>query len=128
MTIYSFKLLLCVLRGKRNQSSFHLISYLLARLFEVKVPPISPAALVPSIDSVPLVSLFQLLRLRSKSTLSINTKLLCSQFESLVEPFVKRTVEPCKKVLSDAGAKANTINDVILDHLSFVSNAEKRRQ
>ncbi|THV06681.1 heat shock protein 70 [Dendrothele bispora CBS 962.96] len=44
----------------------------------------------------------------------INTKLLRSQFESLVEPLVKRTVDPCKKALSDAGVKANEINDVIL--------------
>ncbi|THU95730.1 hypothetical protein K435DRAFT_859239 [Dendrothele bispora CBS 962.96] len=80
----------------------------------LRLARISPAALVPSVDSVPLASLFQLLRLRSKSTLSINTKLLCSQFESLVKPFVKRTVKPCKKALSDAGAKANTINDIIL--------------
>ncbi|THU77019.1 heat shock protein 70, partial [Dendrothele bispora CBS 962.96] len=41
----------------------------------------------------------------------INTKLLRSQFESLVEPLVKRTVDPCKKALSDAGVKANEIND-----------------
>ncbi|KAK7472423.1 Hsp70 ATPase ssc1 [Stygiomarasmius scandens] len=44
----------------------------------------------------------------------INTKLLRSQFESLVEPLIKRTMDPCKKALSDAGVKANEINDVIL--------------
>jgi molecular chaperone DnaK len=44
----------------------------------------------------------------------INTKLSRSQFEALVEPLVKRTLEPCKKALSDAGVKASEINDVIL--------------
>jgi molecular chaperone DnaK len=44
----------------------------------------------------------------------INTKLLRSQFESLVEPLVKRTFDPCKKALSDAGVKASEINEVIL--------------
>ncbi|GAW04349.1 heat shock protein 70 family [Lentinula edodes] len=44
----------------------------------------------------------------------INTKLLRSQFESLVDPLVKRTTDPCKKALSDAGVKASEINDVIL--------------
>ncbi|KAH9485584.1 Heat shock 70 kDa protein [Psilocybe cubensis] len=44
----------------------------------------------------------------------INTKLMRSQFESLVGPLIQRTVEPCKKALSDAGVKANEINEVIL--------------
>lgn len=44
----------------------------------------------------------------------INTKLLRSQFETLVAPLVQRTVEPCKKALSDAGIKASDINEVIL--------------
>jgi len=44
----------------------------------------------------------------------INIKLLRSQFESLVEPLVKRTIDPCKKALSDAGVKASEVNDVIL--------------
>ncbi|KAF5357281.1 hypothetical protein D9758_005917 [Tetrapyrgos nigripes] len=44
----------------------------------------------------------------------INIKLLRSQFESLVDPLVKRTIDPCKKALSDAGVKANEINEVIL--------------
>ncbi|KAK0241343.1 heat shock protein 70 family [Armillaria nabsnona] len=44
----------------------------------------------------------------------INTKLLRSQFESLVAPLVQRTVEPCKKALSDAGVKVTEINEVIL--------------
>ncbi|KAF5380576.1 hypothetical protein D9615_004656 [Tricholomella constricta] len=44
----------------------------------------------------------------------INTKLMRSQFESLVGPLVQRTVDPCKKALSDAGIKPNEINEVIL--------------
>jgi molecular chaperone DnaK len=44
----------------------------------------------------------------------INTKLLRSQFESLVAPLVQRTVEPCKKALNDAGVKPSEINEVIL--------------
>jgi molecular chaperone DnaK len=44
----------------------------------------------------------------------INSKLLRSQFEALVAPLIQRTVEPCKKALSDAGVKPNEINEVIL--------------
>jgi molecular chaperone DnaK len=44
----------------------------------------------------------------------INTKLLRSQFESLVAPLVQRTVEPCRRALTDAGVKSNEIDEVIL--------------
>ncbi|KAF8891845.1 heat shock protein 70 family [Infundibulicybe gibba] len=44
----------------------------------------------------------------------INNKLMRSQFESLVASLVQRTVEPCKKALSDAGVKPSDINEVIL--------------
>lgn len=44
----------------------------------------------------------------------INTKLLRSQFEALVSPLVQRTIDPCKKALSDANIKANSIDEVIL--------------
>ncbi|KAG9041997.1 70-kilodalton heat shock protein [Tulasnella sp. UAMH 9824] len=44
----------------------------------------------------------------------INTKLLRSQFETLVAPLVQRTVEPCKKALADAGVKPSEVDDVIL--------------
>ncbi|KZP10654.1 heat shock protein 70 [Athelia psychrophila] len=44
----------------------------------------------------------------------INIKLLRSQFEALVSPLVQRTVDPCKKALSDAGVKASEIDEVIL--------------
>ncbi|KIP11332.1 hypothetical protein PHLGIDRAFT_83804 [Phlebiopsis gigantea 11061_1 CR5-6] len=44
----------------------------------------------------------------------INLKILRSQFESLVGPLIQRTIDPCKKALSDAGVKASEINEVIL--------------
>lgn len=44
----------------------------------------------------------------------INIKFLRSQFESLVNPLVQRTVDPCKKALSDAGVKSSEVNEVIL--------------
>lgn len=44
----------------------------------------------------------------------INNKILRSQFESLVSPLIERTVQPCKKALSDAGVKASEIDEVIL--------------
>src|SRR6201999_4003897 len=44
----------------------------------------------------------------------INTRLLRSQLESLVGPLVQRTIDPCKKALSDAGVKASEVDEVIL--------------
>ncbi|KAM6502569.1 Heat shock protein 70 family [Amanita muscaria] len=44
----------------------------------------------------------------------INMKLMRSQFESLVDPLINRTIDPCKKAISDAGVKPNEINEVIL--------------
>lgn len=44
----------------------------------------------------------------------INLKFLRSQFESLVAPLIERTIDPCKKALTDAGVKASEINEVIL--------------
>ncbi|KAF8911526.1 heat shock protein 70 family [Gymnopilus junonius] len=44
----------------------------------------------------------------------INNKMMRSQFESLTQPLIQRTIEPCKKALSDAGVKASEINEVIL--------------
>ena len=44
----------------------------------------------------------------------INSKLLRSQFKSLVAPLVQRMVDPCRKALSDAGIKASKIDKVIL--------------
>ncbi|GAO47364.1 hypothetical protein G7K_1572-t1 [Saitoella complicata NRRL Y-17804] len=44
----------------------------------------------------------------------INTKLTRAQFEKLVDPLIKRTVEPCKKALKDAQVGANQISEVIM--------------
>ena len=44
----------------------------------------------------------------------INLKMTRSQLESLIDPLVKRTIDPCKKALSDAGVKASEVNEVIL--------------
>ncbi len=44
----------------------------------------------------------------------LNIKLTRSKLESLVEDLVKRTVEPCKQALKDAGISADKIDEVIL--------------
>ena len=44
----------------------------------------------------------------------LNVKVTRAKLESLVEDLVKRTIEPCKVALKDAGLKASEINDVIL--------------
>ncbi|OJT08051.1 Heat shock 70 kDa protein [Trametes pubescens] len=44
----------------------------------------------------------------------INIKVLRSQFESLVSALIQRTIDPCKKALTDAGVKASEVNEVIL--------------
>ncbi|OCF32991.1 chaperone DnaK [Kwoniella heveanensis BCC8398] len=44
----------------------------------------------------------------------INLNLTRARFESIVKPLVDRTIEPCKKALSDANTKASEINEVIL--------------
>ena len=44
----------------------------------------------------------------------VNLRILRSQFENLVDPLIKRTVDPCKKALSDAGVKASEVDEVIL--------------
>jgi len=44
----------------------------------------------------------------------LNVKLTRAKLESLVEDLVKRTIEPCKVALKDAGLKGSEINDVIL--------------
>jgi len=41
-------------------------------------------------------------------------KLSRAQFESMTSDLVQRTLEPCKKALSDAGLKASDIDEVIL--------------
>ncbi|XP_023222183.1 stress-70 protein, mitochondrial-like [Centruroides sculpturatus] len=44
----------------------------------------------------------------------MNIKLSRSKFESLVQDIIKKTVEPCKKAMSDAEVKQSDIGDVIL--------------
>ncbi|KAG7661438.1 SSC1 [[Candida] subhashii] len=44
----------------------------------------------------------------------INQKISRSQFESLVDPLIKKTVDPCKKALNDAGLSTSDISEVIL--------------
>ena len=44
----------------------------------------------------------------------INQKMSRSQFELLVDPLVKKTVDPCKKALKDAGLSTSDISEVIL--------------
>jgi len=44
----------------------------------------------------------------------LNVKVTRAKLESLVEDLVKRTIEPCKMALKDAGVSANEVNDIIL--------------
>ncbi|CAK7896904.1 heat shock protein Ssc1p, mitochondrial [[Candida] anglica] len=44
----------------------------------------------------------------------INQKITRAQFEALVDPLVKRTVDPCKKALKDAGLSTSDVSEVIL--------------
>ncbi|WP_370233033.1 molecular chaperone DnaK [Hyphomonas sp.] len=44
----------------------------------------------------------------------LNIKLTRAKFERLVEDLVKRTIEPCKKALADAGKSASDIDEVVL--------------
>ncbi len=44
----------------------------------------------------------------------LNIKLTRSKLEQLVEPTVKRSVEPCKRALKDAGVDAAAIDEVVL--------------
>ncbi|MEO1039114.1 MAG: molecular chaperone DnaK [Pseudomonadota bacterium] len=44
----------------------------------------------------------------------LNIKLSRAKLESLVEDLVKRTIEPCRNALKDAGISASQIDDVVL--------------
>lgn len=44
----------------------------------------------------------------------LTQKITRAKFESLVEPLIQRSVEPCQIALKDAGLKASDISDVIL--------------
>ena len=41
-------------------------------------------------------------------------KLTRAKFEQLIDPLMQKTIEPCKKALTDAGMKSTDIEDVIL--------------
>ncbi|EDK43668.1 heat shock protein SSC1, mitochondrial precursor [Lodderomyces elongisporus NRRL YB-4239] len=44
----------------------------------------------------------------------INQKISRAQYENLVEGLIKKTIEPCKKALKDAGLTASDVSEVIL--------------
>ena len=44
----------------------------------------------------------------------LNMKLTRAKLESLVEDLIKRTIEPCKKALKDAGKAAGDIDEIVL--------------
>jgi molecular chaperone DnaK len=44
----------------------------------------------------------------------LNVQLSRSKFETMIEPFVKRALEPSKKALADAGVSVSDIDEVIL--------------
>lgn len=44
----------------------------------------------------------------------LQLKLTRSKFEQMIEDFIARSIEPCKKALSDAGIKASEIDEVVL--------------
>lgn len=44
----------------------------------------------------------------------LNMKLSRSKFEQLIDDLIKRSIEPCRKALQDAGLKTSDINEVVL--------------
>lgn len=44
----------------------------------------------------------------------LNLRLSRAKFESLVDDLIKRSIEPCRKALQDAGVKANEVDEVVL--------------
>jgi len=50
----------------------------------------------------------------AKGPKHLKVKISRSQFESMVQPLVDRTLEPCKKCLSDAGLTTAQVNEVLL--------------
>jgi molecular chaperone DnaK len=44
----------------------------------------------------------------------LTMKLTRAKFETLVEDLIKKTLEPCKKALKDAGLKASEIDDIVM--------------
>lgn len=45
---------------------------------------------------------------------NLNITLTRAKFEELIAPLIERSIEPCKKVLKDAGLQASQIHEVIL--------------
>jgi molecular chaperone DnaK len=50
----------------------------------------------------------------TKAPMHLEMKLTRAKLESLVEDLVKRTIEPCKKALADAGKKLTDIDEIVL--------------
>lgn len=44
----------------------------------------------------------------------MHLKLTRSKLESLVEPLIKRTIDPCKKAMKDADVTSSDLGDIIL--------------
>jgi molecular chaperone DnaK len=44
----------------------------------------------------------------------LNLRLSRSKFEQIIEPFVQRTLEPCRQALKDSGLEAKDVDEVIL--------------
>lgn len=44
----------------------------------------------------------------------LNLSITRAKFEQMIEPIIKRTIEPCRKALADCGKSSNEINEVIL--------------
>jgi molecular chaperone DnaK len=44
----------------------------------------------------------------------LNLKLSRSKFEQMIEPFVNRTLDPCRQALKDAGLEAKDVDEVVL--------------
>lgn len=45
---------------------------------------------------------------------NLNIKLTRAKFEELISDLVERSIEPCKKVMTDAGLQKSMIDEVIL--------------
>jgi len=50
----------------------------------------------------------------TKAPMHLEMKLTRAKLETLVEDLIKRTIEPCKRALSDAGKKITEIDEVVL--------------
>ncbi|MDZ4762469.1 MAG: molecular chaperone DnaK [Alphaproteobacteria bacterium] len=57
---------------------------------------------------------FIAMNMDTKAPVHLNMRLTRAKFESLVEDLVKRTMDPCKKALADAGKSLSQIDEVVL--------------